>query len=73
MIKLREMMDQNRKHITHLRVPGHMGITKNEQADQETKAALDDDTQQKEEHKDQKRAIEKRKQQHERKKDRTRI
>jgi hypothetical protein len=44
-IKLREMMDRNKKQITILWVPGHMGIPGNEQADEEAKAALDDDIQ----------------------------
>jgi hypothetical protein len=44
------MMDRNRKQITLLRVPGHMGIPGNEQADEEAKAALDDDIQQNEEY-----------------------
>jgi ribonuclease HI len=87
MIKLREMMDRNEKQITLLWVPGHMDIPGNEQADEEAKAALDDDIQQNEESspkrsqkmvknrndRDQKRAIEKRKQQHERNKDKIRI
>jgi ribonuclease HI len=86
-IKLRKMMDRNRKQITLLWVPGHMGIPGNELADEEAKAALDDDITTKRRKppersrkmvknrndKDQKRAMEKRKQQHERKKDRTRI
>jgi hypothetical protein len=64
-----------------------MGTPGNKQADEEAKAALDDDIQQNEEYppeisqkvvknrndKEQKRAREKRKQQHERKKDKTRI
>jgi hypothetical protein len=74
-------LDRNKKQITLLWEPGHMGIPGNKQADEEAKAALDDDIQQNEEYpskdiendKDQKRAIEKRKQQQERKKDRTRI
>jgi ribonuclease HI len=45
-ITLREMMDRHRKQITLLWVPGHMGIPGNEQADEEAKAALDDDIQQ---------------------------
>jgi hypothetical protein len=66
-------MDRLKKQITLLWVP------ENKQADEEAKAALDDDIQQNEEHppkdleKDQKRAMEKRKQQHARKKDRTQI
>jgi ribonuclease HI len=47
-IKLREM-DINIKQITLLWVPGHIGIAGNEQADEEAKAALDDDIQQNEE------------------------
>jgi ribonuclease HI len=49
-IKLREMMDRNRKQITLLWVPRHMGIPGNKQADEEAKAALDDDIQQNEEY-----------------------
>jgi ribonuclease HI len=49
-IKLREMMDRNRKQIALLWVPGHMGIPGNEQADEEAKAAMDDDIQQNEEY-----------------------
>jgi ribonuclease HI len=49
-IKLREMMDRNENQITLLWVPGHMGIPGNEQADEEAKAALDDDVQQNEEY-----------------------
>jgi ribonuclease HI len=49
-IKLREMMDLNRKQITLLWVPGHMSIPGKEQADEEAKAALDDDIQQNEEY-----------------------
>jgi ribonuclease HI len=49
-IKLREMMVQNKKQITLLWVPGHMGIPRNEQADEKTKAALEDDIQQNEEY-----------------------
>jgi hypothetical protein len=44
------MMDRLKKQITLLRVPGHMGIPGNEQADEEAKAALDDDLQQNEEY-----------------------
>jgi ribonuclease HI len=36
-IKLREMMDRNKKQITLLWVPGHMSIPGNEQADQEAR------------------------------------
>jgi hypothetical protein len=85
--KTKEMMDRLKKQITLMWVPGHMSIPRNEQADEEAKAALDDDTQQNEKYlpkrsrkivknrndKYQKRPMEKRKQQHERKKDRTRI
>jgi ribonuclease HI len=49
-IKLREMMDRNKKQIRLLWVPGHMGIPGNEQADKEAKAALDDDIQLNEEY-----------------------
>jgi ribonuclease HI len=49
-IKLREMMDRNEKQITLLWVPEHMDIPGNEQADDEAKAALDDDIQQNEEY-----------------------
>jgi hypothetical protein len=44
------MMDQNKKQITLLWVPEHMGIPGNEQADEKAKAALDDDLQQYEEY-----------------------
>jgi hypothetical protein len=44
------MMDRNKKRITFLWVPGHMGIPENEQADEEAKAALDDDIQHNEEY-----------------------
>jgi ribonuclease HI len=40
------MMDRNEKQITLLWVPGHIGKPVNEQADEEAKAALDDDIQQ---------------------------
>jgi ribonuclease HI len=43
-------MDHLKKQITLLWVPGHMGIPGNEQADEEAKAALDDDLQQKNTH-----------------------
>jgi hypothetical protein len=43
------MMDRNKKQITLLWIPGHMGIPGNKQADEEAKAALDDDIQQNEE------------------------
>jgi hypothetical protein len=49
-IKLRGMMDRNKKQITLLWVPGHMGIPGNEQADEEAKAALDVNIQQNEEY-----------------------
>jgi ribonuclease HI len=49
-IKLREMIDRNKKQITLVWVPGHIGIPGNEQADDEAKAALDDDIQQNEEY-----------------------
>jgi hypothetical protein len=49
-IKLREMIDRNKKQITLVWVPGHMGIPGNEQADDEAKAALDDDIQQNKEY-----------------------
>jgi ribonuclease HI len=49
-IKLREMMDRLKKQITFLWIPGHMGIPGNEQADEKTKAALDDDLEQNEEY-----------------------
>jgi ribonuclease HI len=49
-IKLREMMYRLKKQITLLWVPGHMGIPENEQADEEAKAALDEDIQQNEEY-----------------------
>jgi ribonuclease HI len=49
-IKLKEMMNRNRKQVTLLWVPEHMGIPGNEQADEEAKAALDDDIQQNEEY-----------------------
>jgi hypothetical protein len=44
-IKLREMMNRLKKQITPIWVPGHMDIPGNEQADEEAKAALDDDLQ----------------------------
>jgi ribonuclease HI len=43
------MMDELKKQITLLWVPGHMSIPGNEQADEDAKAALDDDIQQNEE------------------------
>jgi ribonuclease HI len=48
--KLRDTMDRFKKQITLLWVPGHMGIPGNKQADEEAKAALDDNIQQNEEH-----------------------
>jgi ribonuclease HI len=44
------MMERNKKQITLLWVTGHMSIPGNEQADEEAKAALDDDIQQNEEY-----------------------
>jgi ribonuclease HI len=43
-------MDRNEKQITLLWVPAHIGIPGNEQADEKSKAALDDDIQQNEEY-----------------------
>jgi hypothetical protein len=85
-IKLREMMDRNKKQITLLWVPEHMGIPGNEQVGGEAQAALDADIQQNEEYPPEdlekwlktettkiRKAMEKRKRQRERKKDITRI
>jgi ribonuclease HI len=44
------MMHRNRKQITLLGVPGHKGIPGNKQADEESKAPLDDDIKQNEEY-----------------------
>jgi ribonuclease HI len=48
--KLREMIDRLKKRITLLWVPGHMSIPGNEKADEEAKAALEDDLNQNEEY-----------------------